>query len=138
MGQLIDDLLEFSRMGRSQVNTQRVSLNDLVRDAHRELFANGNGSIDANDCAFGVAGSANVLGSDPSCGNGTPVPAAVNGHVDVTSWDQPRVRVHAVKTAIVHDLLAIEMDAASLLPPDEQAYGFDTNADALTIAPAFL
>src|SRR5207253_10344750 len=38
----------------------------------------------------------------------------------------------------VRDLLGIEVDAPSLLPPDEQAYGFDTNADALTIAPALL
>ena len=32
----------------------------------------------------------------------------------------------------VRDLLGVEIDAASMLPPDEQAYGFDTNADALS------
>src|SRR4029077_16154034 len=31
----------------------------------------------------------------------------------------------------VHDLIGIQVDAAAMLPPDEQAYGFDTNADAL-------
>ena len=31
----------------------------------------------------------------------------------------------------VRDLLGVEIDAASMLPPDAQAYGFDTNADAL-------
>ena len=31
----------------------------------------------------------------------------------------------------VRDLLGIEIDAASMLPPDAQAHGFDTNADAL-------
>jgi mono/diheme cytochrome c family protein len=38
----------------------------------------------------------------------------------------------------VHDLLGVEIDPKAMLPPDEQAYGFDTNADALSIQPALL
>lgn len=38
----------------------------------------------------------------------------------------------------VRDLVGVEFDGTAMLPPDEQAYGFDTNADALTIAPALL
>jgi len=38
----------------------------------------------------------------------------------------------------VRDLLGVEIDATSMLPPDVQAYGFDTNADALGIEPALL
>ncbi|HYR84612.1 MAG TPA: DUF1592 domain-containing protein [Terriglobia bacterium] len=38
----------------------------------------------------------------------------------------------------VRDLIGVEIDAPSMLPPDEQAHGFDTNADALLIAPALL
>src|SRR2546426_5950314 len=38
----------------------------------------------------------------------------------------------------VRDLISVEVDAPSMLPPDEQAHGFDTNADALLIAPALL
>jgi hypothetical protein len=38
----------------------------------------------------------------------------------------------------VRDLIGIEVDAPALLPPDEQAYGFDTNADALLMQPALL
>jgi hypothetical protein len=38
----------------------------------------------------------------------------------------------------VRDLLGVEIDAASVLPPDAQAYGFDTNADALAVEPALL
>jgi cytochrome c553 len=38
----------------------------------------------------------------------------------------------------VRDLLGVEIDAAAMLPPDTQAYGFDTNADALSIEPALL
>jgi mono/diheme cytochrome c family protein len=38
----------------------------------------------------------------------------------------------------LHDLFGIAVDGAVVLPPDEQAYGFDTNADALSVAPALL
>jgi mono/diheme cytochrome c family protein len=38
----------------------------------------------------------------------------------------------------VRDLLAIEVDPTTLLPPDTQAHGFDTNADALSMEPALL
>ena len=36
----------------------------------------------------------------------------------------------------VRDLLGVELDAASLLPADVAGYGFDNNADALTLSPA--
>jgi hypothetical protein len=38
----------------------------------------------------------------------------------------------------IRDLLGVEVDAQGLLPPDEQAYGFENNAEALTIQPALL
>src|SRR5262245_48786472 len=38
----------------------------------------------------------------------------------------------------VRDLLGVEIEPRMMLPPDEQAYGFDTNADALSIQPALL
>ncbi len=38
----------------------------------------------------------------------------------------------------IRDLLGIDVDAAALLPPDAQAHGFDTNADALSMEPALL
>jgi len=38
----------------------------------------------------------------------------------------------------VRDLLAVEIDAKAMLPPDQQAYGFDTNADALSMEPSLL
>ncbi len=36
----------------------------------------------------------------------------------------------------IRDMLAVEMDPASLLPADNAAYGFDNNADALSLSPA--
>jgi mono/diheme cytochrome c family protein len=38
----------------------------------------------------------------------------------------------------VRDLLGVEIDPNAMLPPDAQAYGFDTNADALGVEPALL
>ena len=32
----------------------------------------------------------------------------------------------------VRDLLGVDVDAETILPPDEQAFGFDTNAEALS------
>jgi signal transduction histidine kinase len=39
MGRLIDDLLAFSRMGRSALSRQLVSLDDMVRDVRKEAAA---------------------------------------------------------------------------------------------------
>jgi mono/diheme cytochrome c family protein len=36
----------------------------------------------------------------------------------------------------VRDLLALDVDAASLLPPDDSAYGFDNVADVLGVSPS--
>ena len=38
----------------------------------------------------------------------------------------------------VRDLVGVEVDAHAMLPPDEQAFGFENNADALSIPPALL
>jgi mono/diheme cytochrome c family protein len=38
----------------------------------------------------------------------------------------------------IRDLLALDVDAASLLPPDDSAYGFDNIADALGASPVLL
>ena len=38
----------------------------------------------------------------------------------------------------IRDMLALEIDPASLLPADSAAYGFDNNADALSLSPALM
>jgi hypothetical protein len=38
----------------------------------------------------------------------------------------------------IRDLLGLEIDSKAMLPADEQAHGFSTNADALSIQPALL
>ena len=36
----------------------------------------------------------------------------------------------------IHDLLALDVDASTLLPPDDSAYGFDNVADVLGVSPS--
>ena len=38
----------------------------------------------------------------------------------------------------IRDLLAVDVDAQAMLPPDEQAFGFENNAEALSMHPALL
>ena len=38
----------------------------------------------------------------------------------------------------VRDLIAVDIDPQAMLPPDEQAYGFENNGDALSMQPALL
>ena len=38
----------------------------------------------------------------------------------------------------VRDLIAVDVDPQALLPPDEQAFGFENNAEALAMQPALL
>lgn len=41
-------------------------------------------------------------------------------------------------TNVIRDLLGLEIDARALLPADDTAYGFDNNADVLTLSPLLL
>jgi hypothetical protein len=56
--------------------------------------------------------------------------------------DPGRPALHRLNRAeyanAIRDLLAIDVDASSLLPPDDSSSGFDNNADALGVSPALL
>jgi hypothetical protein len=39
---------------------------------------------------------------------------------------------------VIRDLLALEIDTESLLPPDDSGYGFDNNSDVLGVSPVLL
>jgi hypothetical protein len=56
--------------------------------------------------------------------------------------DPGRPLVHRLNRAeygnAVRDVLALDIDAASLLPPDDSASGFDNNADVLGVSPVLL
>jgi hypothetical protein len=56
--------------------------------------------------------------------------------------DPGRVAAHRLNRAeyvnVIHDLLALDIDAAELLPNDMAGYGFDNNADVLAVTPGLL
>src|SRR6476659_2092742 len=53
---------------------------------------------------------------------------------------QPLVhRLNRVEYAnVIRDLLAIDIDSTTLLPPDDASYGFDNIADVLGVSPALM
>ena len=53
MGQLVDDLLEFSRMGKRAINRSDVSLNEVVKDVIKE-FGTSNITVHADEHQLGT------------------------------------------------------------------------------------
>ena len=69
----------------------------------------------------------------------------IESRLDRAAIDRPnpgRSSVHRLNRAeyanAVRDLLALDVDAAALLPPDDTADGFDNIADVLSLSPALL
>ena len=65
--------------------------------------------------------------------------------IDAASATRPnpgRPALHRLNRAeyqnAIHDLLALDIDAAALLPPDDSSYGFDNVADVLGVSPVLL
>jgi mono/diheme cytochrome c family protein len=63
-------------------------------------------------------------------------------HAAVTKPNPGRVAVHRLNRAeytnAIRDLLAMDVDVASLLPVDDSGYGFDNIADVLSVSPMLL
>jgi hypothetical protein len=69
----------------------------------------------------------------------------IEARLDRAATERPnpgRPSVHRLNRAeyanAIRDLLALEVDAAALLPPDDTADGFDNIADVLSLSPALL
>jgi mono/diheme cytochrome c family protein len=81
----------------------------------------------------------------PDAGTQASLVSYLTGSLDQAAAARPnpgRPLVHRLNRTeyanAIHDLLALEVDSSSLLPPDDAAYGFDNIADALTISPVLL
>jgi mono/diheme cytochrome c family protein len=91
-------------------------------------------------------------GMMPPAGSPRPARAAIDGFVASLQTQIDRAALarpfagtpalHRLNRAeysnAVRDLLALDVDAASLLPPDDSAAGFDNIADVLGISPALI
>lgn len=136
-------------------------VNKYCVSCHNQRLKSGNLTLDTAD-ATRVANSAEAwekvivkLRSRAMPPPGLPRPDAAT-YDKVSEWLETEIdraalaKVNPGRSATLHrlnraeyanavrDLLGIEVDAAAMLPPDEQAYGFENNADALSIQPALL
>ena len=71
--------------------------------------------------------------------------ADLEGRIDTASLETPRPgrpilhRLNRTEYAnAVRDLLGLEVDVASLLPPDDMSQGYDNMSDVLTVSPTLL
>ena len=89
-------------------------------------------------------------GMMPPAGAPRPAPAALQAftsrleaQLDAAARPDPGAPAlhrlnRAEYTNVIRDLLALEIDATTLLPPDDAAAGFDNIADVLVISPALI
>src|ERR1700678_1269575 len=92
------------------------------------------------------------VGAMPPAGMPKPSPSDVNALLTSleTSLDRAytanpnpgRATLHRLNRTeyanSIRDLLALDVDASALLPPDDESYGFDNNADVLGVSPVLL
>jgi hypothetical protein len=68
--------------------------------------------------------------------------AALAAELDAAPRDPGRPLLRRLNRAeygnVIRDLLALDVDVRSLLPPDDSAFGFDNNADLQAFSPALL
>jgi hypothetical protein len=71
--------------------------------------------------------------------------AYLEGALDRAAVERPqpgRTSIHRLNRSeyanAIRDLLALDVDAAALLPPDDESSGFDNIADVLTVSPSLM
>jgi hypothetical protein len=140
--------------------SQRTLLDKYCVTCHSEKLRTGGMTLEKIDTANVPAGAETWekvvrklrAGSMPPPGMPRPDQAAAEGFVASleTSLDRAalarpnpgRATVHRLNRTeyanAVRDLLALDIDAASLLPADDENYGFDNIADVLKMSPALM
>ena len=118
--------LMLDRVDVNDLSANAAVLEKVVRKLRRgEMPPAGAPRPDAPALAAYAASLANAL---DACAAAAPHP----GRIAVRRLN----RVEYV--AAIHDLLALEIDGPSLLPADTSAFGFDNNAEALSVTPALM
>ena len=111
-----------------------------VRDAARARRGVGEGGPQGARGRDAAAGRARARPRDAL---GALAAAALETALDRAAAARPnpgRPMLHRLNRAeyanAIRDLLALDVDAATLLPPDDSAYGFDNIADVLGVSPS--
>ena len=139
---------------------QRALLNRYCVTCHNEKLKTADLMLDKMDVENVSAGAAvweKVVrklrtGAMPPAGMPRPDKATYDGFAAYLETELDRVaaaqpnpgrpadhRLNRTEYAnAIRDLLAVEIDGASLLPPDEVSNGFDNNGDVLTVSPLLM
>jgi len=144
----------------SSISPQRAFLNKYCVPCHNEKLHVASLALDKADVDH-TADAAAVwekvihtlrLGEMPPAGNPRPDAAAFNSmatfletSLDAASQAHPNPGspvIHRLNRAeytnAIRDLLALDVDGSSLLPPDDSGYGFDNIGDVLSVSPLLL
>ncbi len=140
--------------------TEQAVLNKYCVTCHSDKLRTGGLSLQSADLT-NVAGSAEAwekvirklrAGAMPPQGVPHPDAAAVNElasfletSIDRAAAAKPNpghAAMHRLNRAeyanAIHDLLALDVDATALLPPDDESSGFDNIADVLRMSPSLM
>jgi mono/diheme cytochrome c family protein len=143
-----------------QVTAQRAVLDKYCVTCHSSKLRTGGLSLQDADLVNAAAGAETWekvirklrVGAMPPQGMPRPEKATVDGLARYleTSLDQAyaskpnpgRAVMHRLNRAeyanAIRDLLALDIDAAALLPPDDESSGFDNIADVLRVSPSLM
>jgi mono/diheme cytochrome c family protein len=146
--------------GTADVATDQALVNRYCAGCHNDRRASGGFSwsaIDLADPAQNAAASEKVIrklraGLMPPPGMSRPdamstraLVTAIETAVDRRAAARPHAgapELHRLNRTeyrnAIRDLLALDVDVSSMLPPDEMGRGFDNMADALTITPSLV
>ena len=149
-----------SAASMSVASTYRAVLDRYCVTCHNERLRTGNLALDTislEDVSAGAATWENVVQklrsrAMPPAGRPRPDDATYQAFAvwletaldrgAAAARNPGRPAIHRLNrteyTNAVRDLLAIDIDGHGLLPLDDTAYGFDNNADVLTISPGLL
>jgi Protein of unknown function (DUF1592)/Protein of unknown function (DUF1588)/Protein of unknown function (DUF1587)/Protein of unknown function (DUF1585)/Protein of unknown function (DUF1595)/Planctomycete cytochrome C len=148
----------FSTVHAAPASTYRATLDHYCVTCHNQRLKTAGLTLDTVDLAQ-VPAQAEVwekvvrklrAGLMPPPGVRRPDPDTyrgltswLEGQLDATAETHPhpgRPLLHRLNRSeyanAVRDLLALNIDAASLLPPDDSAFGFDNISDALGVSPS--
>jgi len=146
--------------GAAPVSSQRALLDTYCVTCHNQQLKTAGLTLDAVSLDR-VPDSAEVwekvlrkvrTGAMPPAGRPRPNDASstaftdwLEATLDRSAIEHPnpgRATVHRLSRVeygnAVRDLLGLDLDVRALLPPDDAAYGFDNNADVLSVSPALL
>jgi mono/diheme cytochrome c family protein len=146
--------------GTAQGKAQGALLNQYCVTCHNQRAKTGGLALDTmslSDIPAGAETWEKVIrkvrgGQMPPAGMPRPAQASLDAlvahletSIDRAAFASPRLRhasIHRLNRSeyanAIRDLFALNVDVSALLPPDEEAYGFDNNATVLNISTSLM